>query len=43
MMWQPWVGSWFPGMTPARMVELSMHQYLAMNEFVEKSLKAANR
>lgn len=39
MMWQPWVGHWFPGLTPDRMVELSMTQYMEMFKFVKESNK----
>lgn len=41
-MWQPWVGSWFPGLTPGKMGELSLEQYVAMDEFVTRSVKAAS-
>jgi hypothetical protein len=34
-MWQPWVGHWFPGLTPSSMIELSLTLYVGMKDFVD--------
>lgn len=37
LFWGPWVGHWFPGMTPARMGEVDIHQYIAMHDFAKRN------
>lgn len=36
-MWAPWIGHVFPGITPERMVEFNLDQYVAMHTFAVKS------
>jgi hypothetical protein len=39
-MWQPWVGHWYPGLTPERMIELSLTGYVAMHDYVQEMQKS---
>lgn len=34
--WAPWVGHWYPGITPDRMAEVDIGQFIGMWEFVNK-------
>ena len=33
--WQPWVGHYFPGLTPSRMSEITLDVYVDMHRFAE--------
>jgi hypothetical protein len=35
-MYQAWVGHWFPGFTPANMIELSLTAYVAMYDYMQQ-------
>lgn len=38
-MYQPWVAHWFPGLTPAIMIELSLSAYVGLWDYSQELQK----
>jgi hypothetical protein len=38
-MYQPWVGHWFPGLTPGNMIELSLSVYVGLYDYAQEQQK----
>ena len=39
-MYSPWVGHWFPGLTPATMIELSLSVFVAMHDYAQERMSS---
>lgn len=39
LLWQPWMPTWFPGVTPDRMSEFTVGQLVGMVEFAQEHPK----